>query len=114
MALRWVELLLGWLAILTSAAIAVYIYIYLGAAIPTESLKSDLLGFGAVVAVMALGVTLDSLLNWLPGRVLLGLATLAFLAITAFSFISFFFLPAFLAVATTILAFVRPYVRNAQ
>ncbi|HLY31616.1 MAG TPA: hypothetical protein VKQ36_11345 [Ktedonobacterales bacterium] len=105
-----VELVLGWLAVLVAASIVAFSYF--GGFIAQESVQRDLLGFGAVLGSMALGVTLDSLLDWLPGRVLLGLATLVFLAITAISFISFLFVPAALAVAATVPAFVHPALRH--
>ncbi|HLY29406.1 MAG TPA: hypothetical protein VKQ36_00130 [Ktedonobacterales bacterium] len=110
MAPRLIEFVMGWLAILLAAAIAAYTFF--GGFIEAGSVKSDLLIFGGVLAVMALGVTIDVLPGWWPGRLLLGLGTLAFLAITAISFIALLFVPAILALLATIAAFVRPFVRQ--
>lgn len=113
MTLNRLELLLGWLAVLLSVAIAAFTYF--SGLIAPFAVQTDLLGFGVIVGAMALGVTLDGvfggLIGWV-GKVLLTLATLALLGIAAISFVIFFFVPALLAVGATILAFARPFVRQ--
>lgn len=110
MTLRWVELALGWLAVLLAAAIAAFTYY--GGFIAPGSEARDLLGFGCVVTLIALGVTVDSMLNWMAGKIVLALATLAFLGITAISFVSFLYLPAILTLLATVLAFARSAARR--
>jgi len=107
MSLSRVELILGWLAVLLGAAVAAFTYY--GAFIDSHSIQRDLVVFGVVLGMIAVGVTADGLFRWPLGRILLGVATLALLAITAISFVSFLYAPALLAIGATVLAFVRPY-----
>lgn len=111
MSLQRLELLFGWLAVVLGGAVLAFTYY--GNFIAADSIQRDVLVFRSVLGVLALGVSLDGLFGWLVGRLLLVLATLALLVITAISFISFLYPPAFLALGAAILAFARPHLGHA-
>lgn len=106
MALNRVELLLGWLAVILAGAVAAYTYF--GGYIAPDSVQSDLIGFAVILLALALGVTVDGVIGFLPARMLLGLATLAYCGIAAISFLTFLLPSAFLALGATFIAFFRP------
>jgi|GEM_PF-2528762 hypothetical protein len=112
MGLNCVELLLGWLAIILAGTVAAFTYF--GGFIEPDSVQRDLIGFGVILLSIALGVTADGVFDFLPGRLLLALATLVFAVIAVISFVLFLLPPAALAVGATLLAFVRPYARPPQ
>jgi hypothetical protein len=112
MTLNRLELLLGWAAILVSAASAALVYF--GGFIAPDSVAPDLIGITVILAALALGVTLDSVFDLLPARLLLGLATLVLAGVAVISFLFFLELATFLAVGATLLAFIRAYLRHHQ
>jgi hypothetical protein len=104
---NYLELLLGWLAILVAGAVAALTYV--GGFIAASSVEPDLIGLSIILLAMAIGVTVDSLFDFLPARILLALATV-FLAIAAMvSFLALLVLSACLAAGATLLAFTRPH-----
>jgi hypothetical protein len=95
MALNRVELLLGWLAVILAGAAAAYTYF--GGFIAPDSVQRDLIGFAVILLALAMGLTVDGVFGFLPGRVLLGLATLVYCGVAASSFITFLLPSAFQA-----------------
>jgi hypothetical protein len=67
----------------------------------------DVIGFSVILAVLALGVTLDFFFSSFATRILLVIGVLAMLAIVASSFISFMLPAGFFAAAAAAIAFVR-------
>jgi hypothetical protein len=110
-----VELLLGWLAVVLASAVVAYTnYMsngFVAVNIAPDTLHLFLVGFGAIMLCLAVGVTLDGLFDLLAGRVLLVLATLIFAMGTALLFdYGFFFWPsALLAIGAALLAIFRPH-----
>ncbi len=103
--LRNLELIFGWLSVLISAA--VLIFSYAGGYIAPESVTQDVIGLSVILAVFAVGVTLDYFFSSFATRILLVVGALATLAIVLVSFISYMLLAGFLAAAAAIIAFVR-------
>jgi hypothetical protein len=99
------ELIFGWLSVLIGAA--VLIFSYAGGYIAPESVGQDMIGFSAVLALLALGVTLDYFFSSRTTRILLVVGALAMLAIVLISLISYMLLAGFFAAAAAVLAFVR-------
>jgi len=112
MPLNRVELLLGWTGIMVAASGAAYAYF--GNFIEPSAVSSDLIGVTVILAALAVGVTLDSVFDLLPARLLLGLATLVLAGVTVISFLFFLELATFLAGGATLLAFIRAYLRRHQ
>jgi predicted branched-subunit amino acid permease len=104
---NYVELLLGWLAILVAGAVAVLTYV--GGFIAASSVEPDFIGLAVILLAMAIGVTVDSLVDFLPARIVLGLATLLLAMVAVVSFLAFLVLSALLAAGATLLAFIRPH-----
>jgi hypothetical protein len=127
MRLNRLELLLGWLAITLACAGAAYIYVaasivpnprcciatdYIPADVAAYQLRSFLLLFAISLLALAVGVTLDGVLNLLPGRVLLVLATLTLAVVSAqlpFWFGAVFAASVLLALGATLIALFRPH-----
>lgn len=99
------ELIFGWLSVLIGAA--VLIFTYAGGYIAPESVQQDVIGFSIILAVLAVGVTLDYFFSSLATRVLLVIGALAMLAVVAISFVTFLLPAGFLAAAAAVIAFVR-------
>ncbi|HKW21061.1 MAG TPA: hypothetical protein VJO13_06775 [Ktedonobacterales bacterium] len=99
------ELIFGWLSVLIGAA--VLIFTYAGGYIAPESVQQDVIGFSIILAVLAVGVTLDYFFSSLATRVLLAIGVLAMLATAVISFVSFLLPAGFFAVAAVVIAFVR-------
>lgn len=110
MALNHLELLLGWAAIVLVAALALYAYV--GGFISPDSVQPDLLGLAVILVALAIGVTLDSVFDLLPARLLLALATIVFGGVAFISFLWVLELSAYLAGGATALAFIRAYLRR--
>lgn len=108
-ALRTVELVLGWLAVIWGAALLVFTYA--GGFIAPECVTQDVVGFSVILAVLALGVTLDYFFSVLAARLLLAVGALAVLVVAGISFISLALPPAGLAVVAAIIAFTRQYAK---
>jgi hypothetical protein len=106
MGLNYLELLLGWLAIFVAGAVAALAYY--GGFIDPSSVQLDLIVLTVILLAMAIGVTVDSIFDFLPARILLGVATIAFGVIAAVSFLVLLVLSALLAAGATVLAFTRP------
>jgi hypothetical protein len=104
---NYVELLLGWLAILVAGAVAVLTYA--GGFIAPGSVEPDFIGLAVILLAIAIGVTVDSLVDFLPARIVLGLATLLLAMVAVVSFLAFLVLSALLAAGATLLAFIRPH-----
>jgi hypothetical protein len=109
MALRIIELVLGWLAVILASAVGTYIY--LGGFIAPFAVEVDLIGFGVILLALAVGVTTDGIFNFFPGRILLALATLVYTGIAVTSFILFLLPSIPLATFATVIAFIRPFIR---
>jgi len=109
---RLIELVLGWLAAILDGAVAAYIYF--GGFIAPDSVQRDLIGFGALLLALVVGVTLDSVFDVLIGRLLLAVATLLLAVISLTSFIAFLLPAVPLTVGATMLAFFRPRVHAAK
>jgi hypothetical protein len=107
MGLNHIELLLGWLAILVAVAVAALAYV--GGFIAPGSVEPDLIGLAVILLALAIGVTVDSIVDFLPARILLGLATLVLGMAAIVSFLVLLVLSALLAAGATLLAFVRPH-----
>ena len=84
--LRIVELAFGWLAVILGAALL--IFSYAGGFIASESVVQDVVGFSIILAVLALGVTLDYFFSALATWLLLAVGALAVLVVASISFIS--------------------------
>ena len=95
------ELIFGWLSVLISAA--VLIFSYAGGYIAPESVGQDMIGFSAVLTLLALGVTLDYFFSSRTTRILLVVGALAMLAIVLISLISYMLLGGFFAAAAAVL-----------
>jgi hypothetical protein len=102
-----IELAAGWLAIGLGVVIA--LYTWLGGFIAPQSVFADLFGFGLILLLIAVGVTLDAAAPTLTARVvarvLLTIGTLLLLGVTVISFVAFLFAPALLAIVATALAY---------
>ena len=107
MALRLIQLVLGWLAVILAGPVVAFIYF--GGYIAPDAVRVDLIGSGVLLLALAVGVTTDSIFDFLPGRILLALATLVYTAIAATSFVLFLLPSAGLAILATAIAFIRPY-----
>lgn len=104
------ELILGWLAAVLFGGEMVYIFV--GGFVAPQSAVADLVLFGGIAVLLAVGVTLDTVRDSLAGRWLLTLATLAMLGLTAISFLASLFVPAVAALLAAIFAYVRPRERH--
>jgi hypothetical protein len=110
-----VEVVLGGLAILLASGVVAYTNFvangFSATNITPDTLHRYLLGFGALMLALAVGVTLDGVFDLLPGRVLLVFATLVYAVVTALLFdYGFFFWPSLLlAGGATVLAIFRPH-----
>lgn len=106
---RGIELALGALAVISGAVIMGSIW--LGGLIAPESVFPDVIGYGLMLLVVALGVTLDVLAptgaTKAVALILLTLGTMALLGWFAISFIVSFGAPAILALIVTALAYIR-------
>jgi hypothetical protein len=115
MGLNRLELLLGWLAIILACAVVAYTNFvangFSATDIAPDTTHRFLIGFGAIMLALAIGVTLDGVFDLLAGRVVLALAALALAVLTAYLLdYGFFFWPSVgLAIAGTLLAFTRPH-----
>jgi hypothetical protein len=102
-----IELVAGWLAVGLGVAIA--LYTWLGGFIEPQSVFADLFGFGLILLLIAVGVTLDSAAPTRAARIvartLLTTGTLLLLGVTVISFVAFLFAPALLAIVATALAY---------
>ena len=102
---RIVELIAGWLAVVTGAAIA--LFWWLGGFIAPQSVAIDLFVFGLILAVIAASVTVESLTGSLVARFTLTLGTLALVGVYTISFLVELSVPALLALAAALIAFTR-------
>jgi hypothetical protein len=102
---RVVEFIAGWLAVVTRAAIA--LYIWQGGFIEPDAVVVDLTTFGLILGVIALSVTLESLTGSLVARFTLALGAIALSGVFVVSFVIELGIPALLAVAATLIAFTR-------
>ena len=105
-ALRTIELVLGWFAVIWGAAL--FAYIYAGGFIAPESVAQDVIGFSIILTVLAIGVTLDFFFSSLVTRVLLAIGALAVIVVATISFITWALPMAFLALTAAIIAFAHP------
>lgn len=103
--MRVVEFIAGWLAVVTGAALA--LYIWQGGFIEPDAVVVDLATFGLILAIIALSVTLESLTGSLVARFTLALGAIALLGVFAVSFVIELGIPALLAVAAMLIAFTR-------
>lgn len=103
--LRNLELIFGWLSVLIGAAVLVFSYA--GGYVAPESATQDVIGFSIILAVLAIGVTLDYFFSSFATRILLVAGVLAMLAIVLIGFVSFLLPAGFLAMAAVVIAFVR-------
>lgn len=85
-----------------------------GGFIAPENVPRDLMGYGAVLLALVVGVTLDGVFNVAAGRLLLWLATALVVIIYTLSFVTFRLPSTVLAVAASVLAYVLAYVRRAD
>jgi hypothetical protein len=112
---RAIELAAGALAVISGALIMGSIW--LGGLIDPNAVVSDLIGYGMMLLLIALGVTLDLLAPTRATKaVALVMLTLGTLALTGWFVISFiveFGAPALLAIIATILAYIRLSERSA-
>ncbi|HEY1387781.1 MAG TPA: hypothetical protein VGF38_04485 [Ktedonobacterales bacterium] len=99
------ELIFGWLSLLIGAAVLVFTYA--GGYISPESVGQDVIGFSIILAVLAIGVTLDYFFSSLATRILLVVGALSILAIVVISFVSILLPAGFFALAAVVIAFVR-------
>lgn len=106
---RAIELAAGALAIISG--VAIMLSIWQGGFIAPQSVIADLLAYGMMLLLVALGVTLDVLAPTMAAKVVaLVMLTLGALTLTgwfAISFIVMFGIPALLAIIATVLAYVR-------
>ncbi|HEU0028446.1 MAG TPA: hypothetical protein VFQ25_15140 [Ktedonobacterales bacterium] len=104
-----IELAAGWLAVALGVAIA--LFTWMGGFIEPQSVFADLFGFGVILLLIAIGVTLDAaaptLAARIVARVLLTAGTLLLLGVTVISFVALLFAPALLAITATLLAYTR-------
>ena len=104
---RVIEAATGGLTVITGAGLA--LSIWLGGFIAPEAVVSDLVGFALILALIAVGVTLDIAASTrvasAVARTFLIIGALAMLVVSALSFIVYFAVPALLAVATAVFAF---------
>lgn len=103
--MRAYEFAAGWLAVVIGVAVAVYTY--LGGYIAPFAVRQDLIGCAVILAVIALGVTLECFTGSLAARIILTLGTLAWGVAVEASFIAFLLPSVGLALLATILAFMR-------
>ncbi len=107
--IRGIEVAAGWLAVISGAALA--FMIWQGGFIAPESTIVDLVVFGFILLLVAVGVTLDALApTWAVRTVALSLLTIGVLALTFIFVISFIIelgIPVLLAIIATVLAYVR-------
>lgn len=99
------ELIFGWLSVLIGSA--VLIFSYAGGYISPESVGQDVIGFSIILAILAIGVTLDYFFSSLATRILLAIGVLAMLAAVVISFVTFLLPAGFFAAAAAVIAFVR-------
>jgi hypothetical protein len=106
---RAIELAAGALTVI--AGVAIMLPIWLGGFIAPQSVVADLLAYGMMLLLVALGVTLDVLAPTIAVKIVaLVMLTLGALALAGWFVISFiisFGLPALLALIATALAYVR-------
>lgn len=107
---RGIELAAGALAVISG--VAVMLPIWLGGFIAPESVVADLLIYGLMLLLVAVGVTLDvqastTLVAKVVALLLLTLGAVALTGWFAISFIISFGLPALLAIIATVLAYAR-------
>ncbi|HEX9038801.1 MAG TPA: hypothetical protein VF808_17600 [Ktedonobacterales bacterium] len=106
---RGIELAAGWLAVI--AGVAIMGDIWLSGFIDPSAVVADLLAYGLMLALIALGVTLDvQAPNGATKAVALVMLTLGTLALTGWFVISFVVLfgaPALLAIIATALSYAR-------
>ncbi len=107
--LRVIEAVAGGLAIIIGAGLM--LSIWLGGFIAPQAVVADLLAYGLMLLLVALGVTLDLLARTMATSVVaLVMLTLGALTLTgwfAISFIVTFGLPALLAIIAAALAYIR-------
>ncbi len=107
--IRGIELAAGALGVISG--VAVMLPIWLGGLIAPQSVIADLLAYGLMLLLVALGVTLDVLATATATKVVaLVMLTFGTLLLTGWfviSFITSFGLPALLAIVATALAYVR-------
>jgi hypothetical protein len=102
---RIVEFIIGWLAVVSGAAIT--LYIWQGGFIEPYAVVVDLTTFGLILGVLALSVTLESLTGSLVARFTLAIGAIALFGVFVVSFVIELGIPALLAVAATLIAFTR-------
>ncbi|HET9109506.1 MAG TPA: hypothetical protein VFN78_01650 [Ktedonobacterales bacterium] len=103
--LRIVELVTGWLAVATSVAIA--LNVWLGGFIAPQSVVVDLVTFALLLTVIAWSVTVESMTGSLTARIILTLAALALAGVFVISFLIELGVPALLALCATLIAWTR-------
>jgi hypothetical protein len=107
-ALRTIELVFGWSAVIWGAALLAFSYAR--RFIAPESVAQDVIGFSIILAVLALGVTLDFFFSSLATRILLSIGALAVIVVATISFITWALPMGVLALTAAIVAFALPYV----
>jgi hypothetical protein len=102
---RIVEFAAGWLAVFTGGAMT--LAIWKGSYISPDSVGLDLTIFGVILAVIALSVTLESVIGSVMARITLAIGALALTAVFVVSFVIELGIPALLAIGATFVALAR-------